>query len=155
MNMTECEHQNIKSHGLLRRQKLVIDKDECYLDDLPSYMQIEECLDCGEIRKEIYEEQVTTTRNRDLLNKFNYKPAKTYYTDAGNLVERTLGGDWYWNGQKMSDSELQKRLTQTGDNLGRQDVSSKYKELCYEAKYKSLEIRNDKDESIEKLRDAL
>jgi hypothetical protein len=151
--MNACNHENVQIKELQRTR---YDLTNHVNVDIPNtYLHIEECTDCGEIREETFfiEPQTTIVKNQSLYNRHQYKVAQTYYTDAGSLVERSVTGDWYWNGQKMSMEQLQTRLQKTGDNIGRQNVSDSYKELCIQAKYKSLQIRYGKDELHERARD--
>lgn len=154
----ECPHENTKQHGTFQVQKLVIADKEVNLEPvLGRTVEIEECLDCGEVRKEYYQKEIETKgiRNSDEHRQHSYKTKETYYTNGGNLVEKDLSGNYYWNGHKMTGKELQNRMTQLGDKMGRQDVSDQFKELAHEARKKSEEITHKKQVSIEKLRDAV
>lgn len=151
--MNACNHENVKSYYL---QKTKYDLNSRQNIDIPNvFLHREICQDCGEIREEIDVKKETNYihKNQNLYSRHQYKVSQTYFTDAGNLVERSWNGDWYWNGQKMTWQQLEVRMKQTGDRFGNQDVSDNYKEICYAAKNKSLEIRYGKDDSFAKLRD--
>lgn len=153
----ECLHENVKSYGRLQGQKYVINADELKIDDIPGLtVEIEECLDCGEVRKEYHQKEINTEglRNTQEYRQHSYKTKEEYYTNGGHLVEKDYSGNWYWNGHKMTKQALDRKMTLMGDKMGRQDVSDQFKELAHMARNKSEAKTHEKKLAVEKLRDA-
>lgn len=154
----ECPHDNVKRHGIMQCQKLVIQGGKAELEDvLGKTVEIEECLDCGEIRKEYYQQDIDAQklRNSEEFRQHSYIVREEYYTNGGHLVERDWSDNWYWNGHKMSKKELDARMLAMGDKMGRQDVSDQFKEIVKIARNKSEEMTHKKKVAVENLRDAL
>lgn len=151
--MNECPHENIKDHGDFQANRIVIENGKYIgLEDIEhQYVHIEECKDCGEIRKEYYirepEDNVRGVRS------YKYKAKETYYTNGGNLLEKDIFGNWYFNGDKMDEKKLKRRLTMLSDSIGNQDVSDTFKELAHQAREKSEQIRYKKTKRLEEIRD--
>lgn len=151
--LKKCKHKNTIVVGDFQKYSYCVD-DNTNTPIPGVFEHVEQCEDCGEERREGYyrEPEVKIAKNNHAGE--TYIARETYYTNGGNLVEKDGFSNWYYNGTKMTGSQLKSKMKVLGDSLGDQDVSDNFKEYAYAAKNQVQQSKAKKAERLEEIRDA-
>lgn len=142
----KCKHESVTDFGTYPKAVLVLETNESRT--VPNvFVRYMVCDDCSKHLTECFykESKLNLTKNENYST--SYRVKETHYTNGGSVVEKDGFGNYYYNGQKMTDKQLKRKLALVGDKFGDQKSQATSRKYVSQQKrrFKRRSIKTNKD----------